>query len=95
VFFRPKANEPPSSANFIAVKADKPNIVYQALLKKGFIVRPVEMEGYLRVSVGTKGRLVLILGIVTPSIFRKRLKLGVHLFDISVLKCCNHIMLLN
>jgi histidinol-phosphate aminotransferase len=36
------------------VKVDKPNIVYQALLKKGFIVRPVEMEGYLRVSVGTK-----------------------------------------
>ncbi|VVH64241.1 Biosynthetic Aromatic amino acid aminotransferase beta (EC [uncultured Gammaproteobacteria bacterium] len=44
----------PSSANFIAVKVDKPNMVYQALLKKGFIVRPVEMEGYLRVSVGTK-----------------------------------------
>jgi histidinol-phosphate/aromatic aminotransferase/cobyric acid decarboxylase-like protein len=28
----------PSSANFIAVKVDKPNMVYQALLKKGFIV---------------------------------------------------------
>jgi histidinol-phosphate aminotransferase len=43
-----------NAPHFIAVKVDKPNIVYQALLKKGFIVRPVEMEGYLRVSVGTK-----------------------------------------
>ncbi len=44
----------PSSANFIAVKVDNPSAIYQALLKKGFIVRPVEMQGYLRVSVGTK-----------------------------------------
>jgi histidinol-phosphate aminotransferase len=27
---------------------------YQQLLEKGFIVRPVEMPGYLRVSVGTR-----------------------------------------
>jgi energy-converting hydrogenase A subunit M len=40
------------------VKVDKPNMVYQALLKKGFIVRPVEMEGYLRVSVGTKNEVL-------------------------------------
>ena len=44
----------PSSANFIAVKVDEPSVVYQALLDKGFIVRPVEMKNYLRVSVGTK-----------------------------------------
>ncbi len=44
----------PSSANFIAVKVDEPSVIYQALLEKGFIVRPVEMQGYLRVSVGTK-----------------------------------------
>ncbi len=44
----------PSSANFIAVKVDEPSVIYQALLKKGFIVRPVEMPNYLRISIGTK-----------------------------------------
>jgi histidinol-phosphate/aromatic aminotransferase/cobyric acid decarboxylase-like protein len=44
----------PSSANFIAVKVGDPSVIYQALLEKGFIVRPVEMKGYLRVSVGAK-----------------------------------------
>jgi histidinol-phosphate aminotransferase len=43
----------PSSANFIAVKVDDANAIYQQLLQLGFIVRPVEMENYLRVSVGT------------------------------------------
>ena len=43
-----------SSANFIAVKVDNALSMYEKLLKKGFIVRPVEMENYLRVSVGTK-----------------------------------------
>jgi histidinol-phosphate aminotransferase len=28
--------------------------IYQKLLEKGFIVRPVEMQNYLRVSVGTQ-----------------------------------------
>lgn len=51
----------PSSANFIAVKFDKPKVIYQRLLKKGFIVRPVEMQGYLRVSVGTKSENVAFL----------------------------------
>ncbi|OIR23764.1 histidinol-phosphate transaminase [Bathymodiolus thermophilus thioautotrophic gill symbiont] len=44
----------PSFANFIAVKVGNASVVYQQLLESGFIVRPVEMENYLRVSVGTK-----------------------------------------
>ncbi|BBB23804.1 histidinol-phosphate aminotransferase [Isorropodon fossajaponicum endosymbiont JTNG4] len=42
-----------SFANFIALKVDNATDIYQKLLTKGFIVRPVEMENYLRVSVGT------------------------------------------
>ena len=44
----------PSHANFIAVKVTDAGVIYQKLLEKGFIVRPVEMQGYLRVSVGTR-----------------------------------------
>ena len=44
----------PSHANFIAVKVTDAGVTYQKLLEKGFIVRPVEMQGYLRVSVGTR-----------------------------------------
>ncbi|SMN11899.1 Biosynthetic Aromatic amino acid aminotransferase beta @ Histidinol-phosphate aminotransferase [uncultured Candidatus Thioglobus sp.] len=44
----------PSSANFVTVKVNDANVVYQQLLQKGFIVRPVEMPNYLRVTVGTK-----------------------------------------
>lgn len=44
----------PSYANFIAIKVDNAKQMYQKLLEKGFIVRPVEMQNYLRVSVGTK-----------------------------------------
>ncbi|SFV89014.1 Biosynthetic Aromatic amino acid aminotransferase beta @ Histidinol-phosphate aminotransferase [hydrothermal vent metagenome] len=44
----------PSSANFIAVKVDDASAIYQQLLAQGFIVRPVEMPNYVRVSVGTK-----------------------------------------
>ncbi len=44
----------PSSANFISLKVDDPNFVYEKLLTKGFIVRPIEIEGYLRVTVGTR-----------------------------------------
>ncbi len=43
----------PSSANFIAVKVKDAPKLYQQLLELGFIVRPVEMKNYLRVSVGT------------------------------------------
>ena len=43
-----------SSANFISVKVSDAGDMYQQLLKKGFIVRPVEMPNYLRVSVGTQ-----------------------------------------
>lgn len=43
----------PSSANFIAVKMDDAPKRYQQLLELGFIVRPVEMKNYLRVSIGT------------------------------------------
>lgn len=50
-----------SSANFIAVKVDEPKVIYQTLLEKGVIVRPVEMQGYLRVSVGTKSENVAFL----------------------------------
>ena len=53
-FDRLKVSYIPSFANFIAIKVDSPSEIYQKLLEKGFIVRPVEMEGYLRVSVGTK-----------------------------------------
>lgn len=44
----------PSSANFVAVKVGDAIKIYQKLLEKGFIVRPVEMQNYLRVSVGTQ-----------------------------------------
>ncbi len=43
----------PSSANFIAVKVEDAPKLYQQLLELGFIVRPVEMKNYLRVSIGT------------------------------------------
>ena len=43
-----------SSANFVSVKVADAGATYQKLLEKGFIVRPVEMQGYLRVSVGTR-----------------------------------------
>ena len=42
-----------SFANFIAVKVDNAENIYKKLLEEGFIVRPVEMKNYLRVSVGT------------------------------------------
>ncbi|MEO1917511.1 MAG: histidinol-phosphate transaminase [Candidatus Thioglobus sp.] len=44
----------PSHANFIAVKVTDAGVIYQKLLEKGFIVRLVEMQDYLRVSVGTR-----------------------------------------
>lgn len=43
-----------SFANFIAIKLFDSKQIYQKLLAKGFVARPVEMENYLRVSVGTK-----------------------------------------
>ena len=43
----------PSHANFIAAEFDDAMDIYNALLKEGVIVRPVEMSGYLRISIGT------------------------------------------
>jgi len=43
----------PSHANFIAVKFSNAIEIYNSLLKKGIIVRPVEMDNFLRISVGT------------------------------------------
>jgi histidinol-phosphate aminotransferase len=45
----------PSHANFIAVSFDNAMNIYNDLLKEGVIVRPVEMKGYLRISIGTPG----------------------------------------
>ena len=43
----------PSHANFIAVKFSNAMKVYNSLLKEGVIVRPVEMDNFLRISIGT------------------------------------------
>ena len=43
----------PSHANFIAVKFSNAKEIYNNLLKEGVIVRPVEMENFLRISIGT------------------------------------------
>ncbi len=43
----------PSYANFIAVEFDDAMSIYNNLLKEGVIVRPVEMKGFLRISIGT------------------------------------------
>ena len=42
-----------SHANFISVKVSNSMELNQKLLEKGIIVRPVEMNDYLRISVGT------------------------------------------
>ncbi len=48
----------PSAANFVALNLQQPALpVYQALLEKGVIVRPVgvyEMPEFLRISIGTE-----------------------------------------
>lgn len=44
----------PSAANFIALKVDNANNIFNKLLQKGLIVRLVEMFDYIRVSIGTK-----------------------------------------
>jgi histidinol-phosphate aminotransferase len=48
----------PSAANFVSVDLQRDAMpVYEALLKKGVIVRPVgvyEMPGFLRISIGTE-----------------------------------------
>ena len=43
----------PSHANFIAVKFINAMKIYNSLLKEGVIVRPVEMDNFLRISIGT------------------------------------------
>ena len=45
----------PSSANFVAVEVPNAGDIFEQLLTKGVIVRPVEMPNHLRVSVGTEG----------------------------------------
>ena len=48
----------PSSGNFVSVDLNQPGMpIYEALLKRGVIVRPVanyEMPHYLRISIGTE-----------------------------------------
>ena len=43
----------PSYANFIAVEFSNAMEIYNSLLKEGVIVRPVEMDNFLRISIGT------------------------------------------
>jgi histidinol-phosphate aminotransferase len=52
-FKRLKLNYIPSHANFIAVKFSNAMKIYNNLLKEGVIVRPVEMDNFLRISIGT------------------------------------------
>ena len=51
----------PSYANFIAVEFDDAMSVYNNLLKEGVIVRPVEMKGFLRISIGTTNENIHLL----------------------------------
>lgn len=50
-----------SFANFISVKVDNAVAKNEELLKKGIIVRLVEMDNFLRISVGTKAENEIIL----------------------------------
>ncbi len=43
----------PPHATFIAVNFSNAMKVYNSLLKEGVIVRPVEMDNFLRISIGT------------------------------------------
>jgi histidinol-phosphate aminotransferase len=47
----------PSAGNFVSVNLDQPGVlIYEKLLRKGVIVRPVdvyEMPNFLRISIGT------------------------------------------
>ena len=52
-FKRLKLSYIPSHANFIAVKFSNAMKIYNSLLKEGVIVRPVEMDNFLRISIGT------------------------------------------
>ena len=52
-FNRLKLSYIPSHANFIAVKFSNAMEIYNNLLKEGVIVRPVEMDNFLRISIGT------------------------------------------
>jgi histidinol-phosphate aminotransferase len=54
----------PSFANFISIKVLNPMDKYQALLEQGIIVRPVEMQGYLRISIGNKIENKKFLGVL-------------------------------
>jgi len=52
-FKRLKLSYIPSHANFIAVEFSNAMEIYNSLLKEGVIVRPVEMDNFLRISIGT------------------------------------------
>jgi histidinol-phosphate aminotransferase len=55
----------PSVANFITVKVGAANAIYQALLRRGVIVRPVanyELPEFLRVTIGTPAQNTRFLG---------------------------------
>jgi histidinol-phosphate aminotransferase len=52
-FKRLKLSYIPSHANFIAVRFSNAMKIYKSLLKEGVIVRPVEMDNFLRISIGT------------------------------------------
>ncbi|MCH9697651.1 MAG: histidinol-phosphate transaminase [Gammaproteobacteria bacterium] len=58
----------PSVGNFISVKLDQPvQTMYQALLRHGVIIRPIEnyqMPGYVRVSVGTESENSFFLNVL-------------------------------
>ena len=52
-FKRLKLSYIPSHANFIAVRFVNAMKIYNSLLKEGVIVRPVEMDNFLRISTGS------------------------------------------
>ncbi len=43
----------PSKTNFISVKVKNAPTIYKELLSKGFIIRPIEIPNFIRISVGT------------------------------------------
>lgn len=59
----------PSAGNFVAVHLQQSGLeVYEALLKKGVIVRPIgnyEMPGHLRISIGTQAENEIFLQALT------------------------------
>ena len=50
-----------SKANFISVKVDNAQQIYQDLLALGFIVRAIEIPNFIRISIGTKTQNEVVL----------------------------------